>query len=499
MRASRLAPMDSSFLAVESPTAHMHVGWISTFSPPRLGRRPGFEELREHIAERLDRAPRYRQRLAEVPLGLANPAWIDDPDFDIERHVVRADSPRLAELAAKSMSEPLPHERPLWQITIAERLDDDSIGVIGKAHHCMVDGIAAVELAGLLMDPEPDPEPIASRRWRPQMGPRGFRLLGESLISGAGARGRFAARSLATLFSPGRVAQIPHRLRAVGRAATDSARPALPSSLNEPLSAERHAGFASRPLNDLRQIGRVNGATLNDVLLGATAGALRSHQISRGEAPSPLKAMVPVNVRSDGEEAGPGNRISFMFIDLPCDEPDARRRLRLVHAATTERKHDEVPAGSEALLELAAQAPRPVRRQISRMVASPRTFNLVVSNIPGPAQPLYMRGCRLERAYPIVPLAEGHSLSVGMTSIRDRVCFGLYADRHSLPEVRSGRRRPRGLDRRPRGHRAGGRVLRGSWLCLARVVPNQAPATGAGPCCSLGPRASSAKRSCAAT
>jgi diacylglycerol O-acyltransferase len=436
VRASRLTPLDSSFLAVESPAAHMHVGWIAIFDPPTSGSKPSFERLREHIAARLDRVPRYRQRLAEVPLNLASPAWVDDPDFDVDRHVVRARTSRLSELAAESLSTPLPHDRPLWQITVADQLEGGGVGIVGKAHHCMVDGIAAVELASLLLDPDPDPEPIVSRSWRPQLAPQGMRLLRQSAITGAVERLRFAAESLTALRSPSRIREIPHKLHAVLRAALDSARPALRgSSLNEQLSPARHVAFVDRPLAELKQIKRAHGTTLNDVLLAVAAGALRSHQVRRGEVPASLKAMVPVNVRHEREHGPPGNRISFMFVDLPCDERDGVRRLREVHAATLARKHDDVAAGSETLLDLAAQTPRPVRGPISRVVASPRTFNLVVSNIPGPAEPLYMAGCRLQAAYPIVPLAERHDLSIGMTTIRDRACFGLYADRESLPDV----------------------------------------------------------------
>lgn len=149
----------------------------------------------------------------------------------------------------------------------------------------------------------------------------------------------------------------------------------------------------------------------------------------------PLKTMVPVSVRDDGELDELGNRISFMFVELPCDEPDAERRLRRVQMAAGEGKEGGDPGASELALRLAGYAPRTLRRLVARAMASPRMFNLVVSNIPGPREPMFMRGCELKEAYPVVPLADGHALSIGMTTIQDRACFGVYADRRTLGDV----------------------------------------------------------------
>ena len=155
MASNRLSALDVSFLDVETASAHMHVGWAAAFDPPDEGPAPSFEQFRDHIGRRLHRAPRYRQRLAGVPLGVARPVWVDDDLFDITRHVRRADGANLAEVAGSVLSTPLGRDRPLWELWIADRLDDGRIGVIGKAHHCMVDGIAAVELAAVLLDPAP--------------------------------------------------------------------------------------------------------------------------------------------------------------------------------------------------------------------------------------------------------------------------------------------------------------------------------------------------------
>jgi diacylglycerol O-acyltransferase len=144
--------------------------------------------------------------------------------------------------------------------------------------------------------------------------------------------------------------------------------------------------------------------------------------------------MVPVNVR--GEKAGElGNRISFMFVDLPCDEPDPVRRVREIHAATSERKRAGEPQGASDVVRSLGFAPSPLRGLISRLVASPRAFNMTISNIPGPREPLYMRGCPLVEAYPVVPIADQHALSIGITTVGDSAFFGLYADPEALPYV----------------------------------------------------------------
>ena len=168
---ARLSALDASFLEIESSTAHMHVGWVATFLPPADGTMPTFDELRDHIASRLCRAPRYRQRLAGVPLGLNAPEWVDAENFDIADHVLHSTSRDVRELADMAFSVPLNRQRPLWELWIADELADGRIGVVGKAHHCLVDGIAAVELAGLLLDPSPDPAAPDAEPWSPRPAP----------------------------------------------------------------------------------------------------------------------------------------------------------------------------------------------------------------------------------------------------------------------------------------------------------------------------------------
>jgi WS/DGAT/MGAT family acyltransferase len=438
MSATRLSALDASFLDVETPTAHMHVGWAATFSPRGDGTTPDFQELRDHIAGRLGRAPRYRQKLADVPLGVHEPLWIDDAHFDPAHHIRCASSGDLGRIVEEVMSVPLERDRPLWEIWISPRLDDGRIGMVGKAHHCMVDGLAAVELATMLLDPTPDPVTSVEdrREWLPAPAPSPL----ERFAGGTLDRVREQAGALIgagrMLASPERLMRLPaDALRLTGTLADTVLPIAPPSRFNRESSPQRHLAVLRRPLDDLRAVKQAFGVTVNDVVLAASAGALRAYMAEHGDDPVPMKTMVPVSVRSDDERDDFGNRISFMFVELPCDEPDSTRRLEVVHAATSQRKEAREPEQSDAVLNAASYLPRLLQRVMSRAVASPRLFNLVVSNIPGPREPMWMGGLELIESYPIVPLAEGHAVSIGMTTIRDDACFGLYADRATLPDA----------------------------------------------------------------
>lgn len=443
MTCTRLSALDASFLAVETPTAHMHVGWVAVFSTPADGRLPGFSELRDHIELRLARAPRYRQKLASVPLGLHAPEWVDDADFSIDRHVYWAPGP-CHELVDEVMSMPLRRDRPLWEIWVCEDAGDGQMALVGKMHHCMVDGLAAVELSSLLLDPTPGPpvgesdakEPAAGEPdgWAAAPAPDARGLLLGALRDRIGEQLELLRWPLRAATSPSRVAtELTDAVPRVARALAHSLRPAPESPLNAPLSPSRRLAWAQRPLDDLREVKRAHGTTVNDVLLAAVAGGVRKFLAGHGEAPVPLKAMVPVSVRDERDVLG--NHVSFVFADLPCEEPDPVRRLDRVHTTMTQRKRDGEPEGADLAFKAAAYTPGVVQHAISRIFASPRTFNLVVSNIPGPAQQLYMRGCPLQAAYPVVPLADSHALSVGMTSVCDRACIGIYADREAIPEA----------------------------------------------------------------
>ena len=433
MAPQRLSALDASFLDVETASAHMHVGWAAAFDPPEDGPAPSFEQLRDHISRRLHRASRYRQRLAGVPLGLSRPVWVDDEAFDLGHHVRRAATGDLHELAGTVLSTPLSRDRPLWEMWIADELEDGRIGLVGKAHHCMVDGLAAVELAALVLDPTPEPPAEPLDRWEPRPAPGPATRLVEGAVH----------RTLDQLSLVGTAARLATSPASLATGAQRAARALLSSltpanaigALNEPISPYRTLATLGRSLDELRAIKRAHGCTLNDVVLAAACGGVRRYLERRDEEPARLKAMVPVNVRGDASAGELGNRISFIFLELPCDEPDPERRLQDIGRATSEAKQAGESSGATTVLDLAAAAPSPLQRAVSRLVASPRTFNVVVSNIPGPQEPLWMLGCRLREAFPVVPLADRHALSIGFTSIAGGAFFGVYADRDSVSDA----------------------------------------------------------------
>jgi len=440
MTNERLSALDASFLAVEGPSAPMHVGWVAVFDPPENGARPGFRELFEHIAGRLDRAPRYRQRLAGVPLGLHEPIWVDDAGFEPAAHLLHADGEDLTALVDTILSSPLKRDRPLWEMWIADALPRGGLALVGKMHHCMVDGVAVAELGEVLLGREPDAadgaRPDEDGRWSPAPAPS----RGERLVRGVVDR---VADGAALALAPVRLASSPSRVRALPGAGGAGARtlahtllpPAPGSPFNRPGSAERHHVRVTRSVEDLRALRRRFGVSPNDVVLAACAGALRRFAERRGEAPQRLKVMVPADVRSQTDSAGTGNRISFLFIELPCDEPDPVARLNRIHRATSQRERDGEAEDLDAALGALALTPGPVHRALAHVFAHPRLFNLTISTMAGPAVPRYLCGCRLREAYSAVPLAERHALSIGIVTVAGRACFGMYADALTLPDA----------------------------------------------------------------
>ena len=369
-----------------------------------------------------------------MPLGLARPVWVDDERFDITRHVRQADTGALAELAGSVLSTPLGRERPLWELWIADRLTTAASASSCKAHHCMVDGVAAVELATVLLDLEPERPPDPPDHWEADPAPGGARRLLDGFVDTTRGQLALAGSAAGLVGSPRRLASGARR---ASEALFNSLVPASPLEvLNGPISPYRVLATLARPMDELRAIKRDLDCTVNDVVLAASCGAVRRHLERHGEQPARIKAMVPVNVRDEGGADELGNRISFIFLELPCEEPGARQRLRQISRATTRAKASGEPAGATTVLDLAGAAPSMLQRAASRLVASPRTFNVVVSNIPGPQLPAWMLGCRLREAYPIVPLADRHALSIGFTSVDGGAFFGIYADRDAGPDAK---------------------------------------------------------------
>jgi len=442
---SRLTPLDASFLHIETPNAHMHVAWAGLLRPHATRPRPSLRALRGSVDARLAMLPLFRQRLAADPLGVADPCWVDDPSFDLRRHVTllgpgtgEISLERFSDLCDEALSEPLARTSPLWRLYLAPLVEGSRVGILCKLHHAMVDGKSAVEVATLLFDL--DPEAVAPERqpWTPAPEPSPARLTLDAL-SERGREPLRAARDIARLAANpiGGGNRVGDTLRRAALAVgEDLLRPAPASFLNReigPARALRRARLSRRQVDRVR---KHSGATVNDVCLAVVAGGLRELSLaSHRPGIAPLKAMVPVSVRGPEEQAELGNRISFAFVDLPVNEHSPIRRLDLVQEQTAAFKRAGRPAGTQALVGALGVLPAMLRRPAARAMASERAYNLVVSNIPGPPRSVYMLGAELEQAYPVVPLSERHALSIGIFSYRQDLFLGLYADPLALPDV----------------------------------------------------------------
>ena len=442
----RLNPLDVSFLYLETPTTAMHVGGVATFQPPDEGF--DYDRLVELIGQRIALVPRYRQKVRQVPGRLANPVWVDDEDFDLTYHVRRSALPRpgtdahLRELVGRLMSRQLDRNRPLWEIYLVEGLSGGRIAIITKTHHAMVDGVSAVDIGTVMLDVTPTPREVPVDDWRPESTPGALRLV-------AGAVGDLVKRPTQVVdtartavvdvrATAGRVAEVAggvlSSVRSIARAAPDS-------PLNARIGQQRRFGMAATSLDDYKRVRKAHGGTVNDVVLATVTGALRTWLLTRGEAVTPstvVRAMVPVSVR--GEEGGRGaggNRVSSYFVDLPVGEGSPLVRLHQVAFAMRGHKESGESVGADALVQLSGFAPPTIHALGARVAASMtrRVFNLVVTNVPGPQFPLYAAGARMLEMYPVVPLALGQAVSIGVTSYDGGVYYGLNADRDALPDV----------------------------------------------------------------
>ena len=321
------------------------------------------------------------------------------------------------------------------------RAGEGKAAVLGKVHHAMVDGVAAVELGMLLFDLAPDaarPEPVD---WRAEQGAGAFRLAVDAVADSALDQFRAARRVASMGLAPRRSARMAETMRrAAFSIAEDALRPAPPSYLNVPISPQRELITQRVPFRRLDSLkraldGRHGAVKLNDVVLAVTTGALRRFAALRDEPAVPLRAMVPVSVRASEDSAADGNRITFAFVELPVDEPEPLRRVALIRAATAEIKTSGRVAGSEALLRGMDALPGFVKERAARLAASPRMYNLTISNVPGPRLPLYAAGAKVETIYPVIPNADQHALSIGVLSYAGGVHFSAYADPVALPDA----------------------------------------------------------------
>jgi diacylglycerol O-acyltransferase / wax synthase len=448
--ADRLTPLDVSFLYLESPTTAMHVGSVALFELPADGTFD-YEELCELVAARISLQPRYRQKVRWVPGHLANPVWVDDENFDIAYHVRRSALPRpgsedqLRELVGRVQSRSLDRDRPLWELYLVEGLagptaETARFAIITKVHHAVA-GDVGIDITSLLLDETPDPQPVADDGWAPEREPSPLELLAGAVADNL----RRPTQVLDTLRSEATdVKAVAGRaLGAAGgvlSAVRKSLRPAPASPLNVTVGEQRRFGMTATDLEDYRRVRKVHGGTVNDVVLATVAGALRIWLLTRGESvtgATTLRALVPVSVRDPGADAGPSDRLSALFVDLPIGEGSPIVRLHRVSYATKAHQESGQSISADAIRSLSGFAPPTIHSAAARLGArmTRRLFNVVVSNVPGPQQPMYAGGAQLLECYPVVPLGQDQALTIGLTSYNGGVFYGLNVDRDAMPDV----------------------------------------------------------------
>jgi diacylglycerol O-acyltransferase / wax synthase len=442
----RLSALDTAFLHLEDDsTAHMHVASVMVFE----GVAPTPRELIDHVLSRLHLVPRYRQRLAYVPLGQGRPLWADDPHFNPRYHIRHTALPRpadeaaLKQLAGRLFSQRLDRSKPLWEIWLVQRMAGKRFALIAKTHHALVDGISGVDITTVLFDTSPDPagtsRPLAP--WTAKPLPGSAKLLGEALLERATVPAEMGRGTRALLRAPRRaVSQVKDNVLSVGATTfAGISSPAPPSPFNVDIGPHRRYTWVDTKLSVFKAIKDSLGGTLNDVVLASVSLALGRYLRGQGIDTEGLvlKAMVPVSVRADSQRGALGNQVAAMWAPLPVGVENPADCLAQIRDAMEGLKHSGQAVGAQVLTNLAGFAPPTILSQAARLQARQRYFNLVVTNVPGPQFPLYLLGRRLRGLYPVVPLARRQALGIAVMSYDGRLGFGLLADYDAVPELES--------------------------------------------------------------
>ena len=441
----RLRPRDMAFLANESASAPMHNATLEIFRPSADGF--DYEKLLAVIADRIAFVPRYRQRIRTVPGRVANPVWVDDDDFDLTFHVRRSALPRpgsmgqLHELVARIMSRRLDRNRPLWEVYLVEGLEDGRFAILSKSHQILVDGVSTVDIGQVLLDVAPGPRETVQDPWRPEREPSQPALLAEALTENVRHPDRVGEAVRGNVEALWRSAGSVGRAALAAGSVLSGRRPAPDSPIHADLSEQRRFVTLRTRLEDYRQVRRVHGGTVNDVILATVTGGMRSWLMTRAESlhrSRSLKAMVPMSVfDSDLEPTSLGSQVTGHLVTLPVGESSPVVRLHQVSYAFKAHKETGLAVGADRLADVAGFAPTTFHALGSRVAAAEnrRGFDLVVTNVPGPQFPLYAAGAQMVESYPVQPLLPGHALAIGITSYDGCVYFGVTADRDAVPDV----------------------------------------------------------------
>jgi diacylglycerol O-acyltransferase / wax synthase len=440
----QLSGMDASFVYMDTPNTPMHIGSVGIYDPSTAtGGFVRFKDILRHIESRLDGARSFRQKLVRVPFDLDHPYWIEDPDFDLEYHVRHVALPapgdwrQLCIQVARLHARPLDLTKPLWEFNIVEGLDNipglpkGCFALVAKVHHAAIDGMSGVELSSAVHDIEPKPvSDSAGSKWKSENPPPVSEMLVRTWFNSIRQPARFAK----TLLGRG---------IAGGDVSLSGTRPAPKTIFNGKVSAHRVFDGVPFPLADIREIkGRVEGATVNDVVLTIIGGGLRAYLLGRDALPkSSLTAMAPISVRAEGEKAALGNLVSAMIVNLGTHIADPEKRLAYIHSEAANSKAMTNAVGAKTLSDYSQLIPSGLaglgarlytRYGIANMHAP--VFNCVATNVPGSRIPLYFAGAKMVKMYGLGPIFDGMGLINTIYSYGPEIAISFTSDRAIMPD-----------------------------------------------------------------
>ena len=444
-RYERLSAQDAAFLAFETPTVPMHVSAALIFEAGPLETGDGgidVEAVKRAMRGKLHLLPRYRQKLAWIPIA-NHPVWVDDRDFNLDFHIRHTALPRpgsieqLKSLTARIMSHQLDRSRPLWETWVVEGLEGDRFALITKIHHCMIDGESGVDIGNILLSTDPDHRPSEEApAYVPRPAPRALELVWGDVLRGVSLPLQ-VFRGLRHFGSEtqdlGR--ELSLRARALAELAGWAARPKSATPLNGRLGPNRRVDLLSLDLAEVKAVRKALGCTVNDVILGTVAGAVRDFLIQRRVNPDEIdfRVSAPVSVRRPEERGRLGNRVSSWIVRLPVGLDDPLERMDALHAVTEELKQSNQAIGVEMMMGLAEWTPGALISLGARAASGP--INMIVTNVPGPQFPLYIMGARFLELLPIVPLLEGTGIGVALFSYDGKLFWGFNADDGLVPDI----------------------------------------------------------------
>ena len=438
----RLTAIDAAFLAQERSGSHMHIGSVMLFD----GTAPTREEFLEHLESRLHLVPRYRQKLAFPRMELGRPLWVDDPRFNLDYHVRVTALPepgsleQLRLLAGRVFSQRLDRSKPLWEIWVVHGLEGERFGLINKTHHCLVDGVSGVDVTTVLFDLDPVPRQAngsSGDAWTPAPEPSDAVIAAQGIADVARTPLRLARDVVGAATNPGRTLGRRDGSPQGSGAMTLNVQGAPGTPLNQTCGPHRRIHWIHTELDELKGIKNALGGTVNDVFLNVVSGALQRWLQVRGIRTEglELRGAVPVSVRTQDERDQLGNKITLMVGPLPVYASDPVVRQRIVTDAMRHLKESKQALGAEVIAGLQDFAPPTVFAQASRLNFSPRMYNLLVTNVPGPQFPLYLLGRELRELVPVAFLAPEQTLAVAIMSYNGGVDIGLVGDYDAMPDL----------------------------------------------------------------